>query len=162
MHFVSLLVAAIFMVMVHNSIPVFHVNVANLDAKHFLNLLICPSQLYTRAPMVPRFELRAQELARVVVIWNISPAQEPVGAFIIFFLYIHMLFLWLTISVCFLALTRQFILQWSFGLWILVHRLLNGRDFERLIALKLGRSFPSIVYLFVLVSIRPPCPVIGG
>lgn len=46
----------------------------------------------------------------------------------------------------------MFILQWSFGLWILVHRLLNGRDFEHLIALKLGRSFPSVVYLFVLVS----------
>eukprot|EP00250_Pteridium_aquilinum_P013672 c21496_g1_i4 orf=645-2138(-) len=45
-----------------------------------------------------------------------------------------------------------FILQWSFGLWILVHRLLNGRLFERIIALRLGRSFPCMVYLFVLVS----------
>lgn len=46
----------------------------------------------------------------------------------------------------------MFILQWSIGLWILVRRLLNGRDFERLIVLKLGRSFPSTVYLSVLVS----------
>jgi hypothetical protein len=49
------------------------------------------------------------------------------------------------------VLTRQFVLQGFFGLWIIVHRILNGRHFETIIALKLGRSFSSIVYLLVMV-----------
>ena len=50
------------------------------------------------------------------------------------------------------ALARQFVLQGLFGSWIIVHRILNGRHFETIVALKLGKSFSSIVYLLVVVS----------
>ena len=49
------------------------------------------------------------------------------------------------------ALTRQFVVQGLFGLWIIVHRILNGKHFETIVALKLGKSFSSIVYLLVVV-----------
>ena len=48
------------------------------------------------------------------------------------------------------ALTRQFVVQGLFGLWIIVHRILNGKHFETIVALKLGKSFSSIVYLLVV------------
>ncbi|KAI5057711.1 hypothetical protein GOP47_0027726 [Adiantum capillus-veneris] len=50
------------------------------------------------------------------------------------------------------AASFMFTLQWSFGLWIIVQRSLRERRYENIISLRLGRSFPSLGYLLVLVS----------
>lgn len=42
------------------------------------------------------------------------------------------------------------ILQWTVGLWVLVHFFINVRQFKSTIASKLGSSFPSIAYIIVV------------
>ncbi|MCO5572820.1 hypothetical protein L7F22_026579 [Adiantum nelumboides] len=46
----------------------------------------------------------------------------------------------------------MFTLQWSFGLWIIVQHSLRKRHYESIVSRKLGRSFPPLGYLLVLVS----------